>query len=108
MPKTRPPYPPGFRRQMFELVRAGRTPEDPRDKSGGVSREIGVSRLVLHHTPRPRSDSQRRVPPRIRWSTRVTPTELHASHKAEDRGKDCASPESCGPLVGWGDQGGSL
>ena len=27
MPKTRPPYPPEFRRQMVELVRAGRTPE---------------------------------------------------------------------------------
>ena len=28
MPKTRPPYPPGLRRQMVELVRAGRTPEE--------------------------------------------------------------------------------
>lgn len=28
MPKTRPPYPPEFRRQMVELVRAGRTPEE--------------------------------------------------------------------------------
>ena len=26
MPKTRPPYPPEFRRQMVELVRSGRTP----------------------------------------------------------------------------------
>ena len=26
MPKTRPPYAPEFRRQMVELVRAGRTP----------------------------------------------------------------------------------
>ena len=26
MGKTRPPYPPEFRRQMVELVRAGRTP----------------------------------------------------------------------------------
>ena len=28
MAKTRPPYPPEFRRQMVELVRAGRTPEE--------------------------------------------------------------------------------
>jgi len=28
MPKTRGPYPPEFRRQMVELVRAGRTPEE--------------------------------------------------------------------------------
>ena len=28
MPKTRPPYPPEFRRQMVELVRAGRDPTD--------------------------------------------------------------------------------
>ena len=27
MPKSRPPYPPEFRRRMIELVRAGRTPE---------------------------------------------------------------------------------
>ena len=28
MPKTRPPYSPEFRRQMVELVRAGRDPTD--------------------------------------------------------------------------------
>ena len=28
MPRTRPPYPPEFRRQMVELVRAGRTPAE--------------------------------------------------------------------------------
>jgi transposase len=28
MPKSRPPYPPEFREQMVELVRAGRTPEE--------------------------------------------------------------------------------
>jgi transposase len=28
MPKSHPPYPPEFRRQMVELVRAGREPED--------------------------------------------------------------------------------
>jgi transposase len=28
MPKSRPPYAPEFRRQMVELVRAGRTPEE--------------------------------------------------------------------------------
>ena len=28
MPPTRPPYPAEFRRQMVELVRAGRTPEE--------------------------------------------------------------------------------
>mgnify|MGYP002622006584 CR=1 FL=1 len=28
MPKSRPPYPPEFRRQIIELVRAGRTPEE--------------------------------------------------------------------------------
>ena len=28
MPKTRPPYSPEFRRQIVELVRAGRDPED--------------------------------------------------------------------------------
>jgi transposase len=28
MPKSRPPYPPEFRRQILELVRTGRTPDD--------------------------------------------------------------------------------
>jgi len=28
MPKSHPPYSPEFRRQMVELVRAGRSPED--------------------------------------------------------------------------------
>ena len=28
MPKSHPPYAPEFRRQMVELVRAGRTPEE--------------------------------------------------------------------------------
>ncbi len=28
MSKTRPPYPPEFRRQMIELVCAGRSPEE--------------------------------------------------------------------------------
>src|SRR3954466_12831148 len=28
MPRTRPPYSPEFRRQMGELVRAGRSPDD--------------------------------------------------------------------------------
>lgn len=28
MPRTRPPYSPEFRRQMVDLVRSGRTPED--------------------------------------------------------------------------------
>ncbi len=28
MGRTRPPYPPEFRRQMVELARAGRTPEE--------------------------------------------------------------------------------
>ena len=28
MPRTRPPYPPEFRKQMIELVRIGRTPEE--------------------------------------------------------------------------------
>lgn len=28
MPKSRPPYPPEFRRQIVELVRAGRSPDE--------------------------------------------------------------------------------
>lgn len=28
MPKSHPPYPPDYRRQLVELVQAGRTPEE--------------------------------------------------------------------------------
>ena len=49
MPQTRPPYVPGFRRQMIELVRAGRDPADlardfdrpPRRTATGLRRPIG-------------------------------------------------------------------
>ena len=36
MPRSRPPYPAEFRRQMVELVQTGRTP-------GELSREFGVT-----------------------------------------------------------------
>ena len=36
MPRSRPPYPAEFRRQMVELVQTGRTP-------GDLSREFGVT-----------------------------------------------------------------
>ena len=32
MPKSKPPYPPEFRRRMVELVRAGRQPEELAEK----------------------------------------------------------------------------
>lgn len=40
MPKTRPPYAPEFRRQMVELVRAGRDPAD-------LAREFEPSRQAI-------------------------------------------------------------
>ena len=42
MPKSRPPYPPEFRRQMIELVRAGRTPES-------LSREFEPSAQAIRN-----------------------------------------------------------
>jgi transposase len=44
MPKKHPPYPPEFRRQMVELVRAGRTPEE-------LSREFEPSAQAIHGEP---------------------------------------------------------
>ena len=44
MPKFRVPYPPEFRRQMVELVRSGRTPEDLVARvraDGAVDLELG-------------------------------------------------------------------
>ena len=42
MPKTRPPYAPEFRRQMVELVRAGRDPTD-------LSREFEPSAQAIRN-----------------------------------------------------------
>ncbi|WP_414639891.1 transposase [Arenibaculum sp.] len=42
MPKTRPPYPPEFRRQMVELVRAGRNPAD-------LAREFDASSQTIRN-----------------------------------------------------------
>jgi transposase len=42
MPKSRPPYPPEFRRRMVELVRAGRKPEE-------LSREFEPSAQAIHN-----------------------------------------------------------
>ena len=42
MPRSRPPYPPEFRQQMVELVRAGRTPEE-------LSREFEPSAQTIRN-----------------------------------------------------------
>ena len=41
MAKTRPPYSPEFRRQMVELVRAGRDPDDLARKFEPTAQSIG-------------------------------------------------------------------
>ena len=40
MAKTRPPYTPEFRRQMIELVRAGRSPEELADEFEPTAQSI--------------------------------------------------------------------
>jgi transposase len=42
MPKSHPPYPPEYRRQMVELVRAGRTP-------GELAREFECSSQAIRN-----------------------------------------------------------
>lgn len=42
IPRTRPLYPPEFRRQMVELVRAGRTPEE-------LAREFELSSQTIRN-----------------------------------------------------------
>lgn len=42
VPKTRPAYPPEFRRQAVELLRAGRTPRE-------LSESLGVSEQTLRN-----------------------------------------------------------
>ena len=42
MPRTRQPYPPEFRQQMVQLVKAGRTPEE-------LSREFEPTAQTIHN-----------------------------------------------------------
>ena len=42
MPKSHPPYSPEFRRQMVELVRAGRLPEDLAREFEPTAQSIGI------------------------------------------------------------------
>ena len=42
MPRTRPAYPPEFRREALELLRAGRTPRE-------LSESLGVSEQTLRN-----------------------------------------------------------
>ena len=42
MPRTRPPYSPEFRRQMVDLVRAGRSPEDLAREFEPTAQSIGL------------------------------------------------------------------
>jgi len=42
VPRTRPPYPPEFRQQMVQLVKAGRTPEE-------LSREFEPTAQTIHN-----------------------------------------------------------
>lgn len=56
MPKSKPPYPAGFRQQMVELVQAGRTPAE-------LSREFGVSaQSISTWVTRAAADAGRPVP----------------------------------------------
>ncbi len=41
MPKSHPPYSPEFRRQVVELVRAGRSPEDLAREFGPTAQSVG-------------------------------------------------------------------
>jgi hypothetical protein len=46
MPRTRPPYSPGFRSQMVDLVRAGRSPEDLAREFEPTAQSIAASAVV--------------------------------------------------------------
>ncbi len=54
MPRTRPPYPPEFRQQMVELVRAGRSAEELArafEPSAPAVRVKGKRETVVCHLP---------------------------------------------------------
>ena len=65
MPKSRPPYPPAFRRRMVELVRTGRAPEEVarvvrQTGLAGVSRRKGLRTARRDCEARPAPDRVKR------------------------------------------------
>ncbi|MCX9192298.1 hypothetical protein C3Y87_12930 [Carbonactinospora thermoautotrophica] len=65
MPRSRPPYPPEFRRRMVELVRSGRTPEE-------LAREFGRSSTSSRAGTTPAADtppSTTSAPPNTKGDT---------------------------------------
>ena len=72
MPKTHPPYAPEFRRQMVELVRAGRDPAD-------LAREFEPSRQAIRNwvaRPTGRRAAAKRSPWRLSCPDRAEREEL--------------------------------
>jgi hypothetical protein len=77
MPKSHPPYAPEFRRQMVELVRSGRTPEElsrefePTAQARSVSSQTRTASATVSAPPRPkrRISSSAPCPPRLRTSS---------------------------------------
>jgi hypothetical protein len=65
MPRTREPYPPEFRQQMIELVKAGRTPESleslvqtcPPYGVNSTLSELSLSLVDIELLPPPRAGS---------------------------------------------------
>ncbi len=57
MPKSRPPYPPDFRRQMPELVHSGRSPESLAEEyepsSCAASWQLSTKARTLSNKPSP-------------------------------------------------------
>ena len=66
MPRTRSPYSPEFRRQMVDLVRAGRSPEDLSREFEPTAQSIGiwVAQADKQEGERPRSEGDGRRRPR--------------------------------------------
>jgi transposase len=71
MPKTRPPYAPEFRRQIIELVRAGRSPAD-------LAREFEPSEQAIRNWVAAADRSEGRTP-----SMPVDRTVLSAAERDE-------------------------
>ena len=75
MPKSRPPYPAEFRRQMVELVRAGRTPDE-------LSREFEPSAEAIRQWVK---QADRDVGRRADGLTSVERDELHRLRRENRR-----------------------
>ncbi|WP_406729538.1 IS3 family transposase [Streptomyces sp. GD-15H] len=102
MPRTRPAYPPEFRRQIIELVRSGRTPEEPAKEFEPSAQTIRTwanqDRVDTGERPGPTSDEKEELA-RLRREVKQLREEKEILRKANGFLRPGDQPVICYRLI---------